>query len=130
MRKKRMYILLPLLMFALDGKAQHTGFSLLGTWKQTEYLGNDGAKDYTTRIENGPTFTFTQEGTVTDKQNQKGTYTLTGERLWMKFPEATYYYVIYTDGKEAKKMWATPVTPEYQFICDEGCAEVYVKIKD
>lgn len=127
MRKKIIYILLPLLALALPCKAQNKEFDLLGTWKQTEHLGNDGAKDYVVAIENGPIFTFTKEGMVLDKSAKKVTYTFIEKKLCIRFPDQTYYYMVYPDEKNTKKMFVTPVTPEYQFICDEGCADVYVK---
>lgn len=127
---KKLFLLLTFVILIFGCEAQKKEFTLLGKWKQTERLGNDGAKDFRVPIENGQIITFERGNIVTGIFGKKGTYKINGERLFIKLPDGEYFYLIYPDKKDSEKMLLSPVTPEYQPICDEGCADAYVKIDD
>lgn len=126
---KKAFLLLTFLFLIFGCNAQKKEFSLLGKWKQTERLGNDGANDFAVLIENGIIITFESDNIVTDKFGKKGKYEVNGERLFIKFPEREYFYLFYPDKKDSEKMYLSPVTSEYKIICDEGCADAYEKIQ-
>lgn len=127
---KKLFLLLSFSILIYGCKVQKKEFTLLGTWKQTERLGNNGATNFRVPIENGIIFTFQSGNIVSDKFGKMGTYEIKGERLFIKLPDREYFYLIYLDKKDSEKMLLSPVTPEYQIICDEGCADVYEKIDD
>ncbi|TDE42811.1 hypothetical protein E0I26_13175 [Flavobacterium rhamnosiphilum] len=126
---KKAFSLLIIFILIFGCKAQIKEFSLLGKWKQIERLGNNGAKNFSIPIENGITITFENGNIITDKFGKKGTYEINGEQLHIKFPKRDYFYLFYPDKNDSEKMYLSPVTPEYQIICDEGCADVYEKIE-
>lgn len=107
---------------------------IIGKWKEIEYQGNDGANDYVTKIENGQTITFEKNGKVViekDNIKDKGKYEILQDnkfynKLHISFPKRGFYYLF--SNQENKHLALTPVTSEYQIICDEGCANVYKKI--
>lgn len=127
---KKIFLLLTSLILIFGCKAQKKEFSLLGKWKQTERLGNDGAKDFKVPIENGIIIIFESGNIVSDKFGKKGIYEVNGERLFIKLPDREYFYLFYPNKKDSEKMYLSPVTPEYQIICDEGCADLYEKIDE
>lgn len=107
---------------------------IIGKWQEIEYQGNNGAKDYVTKIENGQTITFEKNGNVViekDNIRDKGKYEVLNHnkynnKLHISSLKREYYYIF--SHRESKHLFLTPVTSEYQIICDEGCTFVYKKI--
>lgn len=107
--------------------AQKVNFSITGNWQNTEYHGNDGATDYVNRLTNGQIYIFENEAVVRDSANNIGSYRLNGDSLQITFNEKTRYYRIFYQKKDADTLALVPVSEKYQFICDEGCSEIFVR---
>ena len=102
-------------------------FSIFGKWQKIAESGSNGAKIYTTEIKNGEILSFEKNKIVKDRLGNIGTFTLDGEKLKISLNKKEEYYFIYFDKKDLTKMYLSPVTPEYQIICDEGCSYTYTK---
>lgn len=108
---------------------------LIGKWKEVEYRGSNGADFLLKRIKNKQRLTFEKDGSVIIEKNntkEKGKYEVHSDEYYKKLhissSKGDSYYLI-SFIKEDKEMALTPVTSEYEIICDEGCAYVYKKIK-
>lgn len=99
--------------------------NIRGSWKEIEYQGNDGANDYTTKIENGQILTFAEYNVIKDGLNNIGTYKKNGDNLHIMLTKQDKFYRVYSENK---KLLLTPVTPKYEIICDEGCANIYLRV--
>jgi hypothetical protein len=108
-------------------------FTLIGKWQNTEFRGNDGAKDYINKIEDGRTYLFQQDGTVKNEINRVGTYQLENDILKISFPElamqslkeeTVLYRIFYQDAKQNTVSFI-PINDKHQFICIEACAEIF-----
>ena len=109
--------------------------SITGSWQLTEHRGNNGAHDFTESIKNGPIFTFKENGVI-EKDNTSGTYLIsesdtTGyhqDRLYIGLGTEKLYYIYQFESGLTTKLNLTPVTENYQLICDEGCTDVYKRL--
>lgn len=99
--------------------------NIIGSWKEIEYHGNDGANDYTNKIENGQTFIFKEYNVIKDGKGNFGTYKLRGDSLHVMLTNQNKFYRIHLYDK---KLALTPVTSNYKLICKEGCANIYIKL--
>lgn len=108
---------------------------LIGKWKEVEYRGSNGAESFIKKIKNKQTLTFEKDGSVIiEKDNIKdnGKYEVHSDKynkkLHISSPKGDSFYFVSFKEKD-KKMTLTPVTSEYEIICDEGCSNIYKKIK-
>lgn len=115
------------LFFTSLGIAQHTDFSLIGKWQEKEYHGNNGATDYVLKIEKGRIFIFESDTVIKDGFNAIGTYELNENRLHIVFPKKELFYRIFFENNNPKRISFVPVTNNYDYYCDEGCAEIFEK---
>ncbi|MBL7705511.1 MAG: amidohydrolase family protein [Taibaiella sp.] len=120
---KKLFIYL--LLFPFLGYSQ---LSIIGKWQNTEFIGHDGAKAYINKIENGRTYTFEENGIVKNLQDNIGIYELKGDSLKISFTNSkTEFYRINYDKSNLNQIAFFPVTEKYQFLCIEGCAELFEK---
>ncbi len=49
-------------------------------------------------------------------------------RLYISSPKKALHYLI-SNQVDSNRIYLTPVTSDYQFICKEGCGYVYERIK-
>lgn len=108
---------------------------LIGKWKEVKYRGSNGADSFIRKIKNGRILTFEKDGSVIiekDNIKDKGKYEVHSDKYHTKLhissPKGDSYYFVSFKEKD-KKMALTPVTSEYEIICDEGCSDIYKKIK-
>lgn len=107
--------------------AQTNEFSLIGRWQEVEYQGNNGAQDFIQEIENGRILIFENNSIVKDGNGNKGTYEVKGDSLHITLPKDESFYIFYYDKDNVKRLYLSPVTKNYEIICDEGCALVFEK---
>jgi CarboxypepD_reg-like domain len=98
--------------------------NIIGSWKEIEYRGNDGANDYTTKTENETTLNFHEDNVISDGLGNIGTYNIDEKNLHIMLAKQNKFYRI---TLEDKMLYLTPVTSKYELICDEGCAYIYIK---
>lgn len=122
--KKRNIYLLGFFLFPLMCFSQ---FPLTGRWQNTEYHGNDGAKDYINKIKNGRTYTFEKDGIVKDSSGKTGKYQLKDDYLQITFNNQARHYKIFYSNKNSDTIVFIPIAQNFQFVCDEGCSEIFVK---
>lgn len=127
---KRLIIFIFTILFSSTCFSQNEEFSLIGNWQEVEYHGNDGATDYIQKVENGRIFIFEQNNVVKDKIRNIGSYELIGNNLHIVLPNAERFYRIYYENNNTKRLSLIPVTNKYEYICDEGCAEIFEKSDD
>jgi len=108
--------------------SQNDELSLIGNWQEIEYQGNDGATDYIQKIEDGRIFIFEPNNVVKDGIKNIGTYELIGNNLHITLPNSERFYRIFFEKNNTKKLSLIPVTSNYEYICDEGCAEIFEKL--
>ena len=108
--------------------SQNQDTSIIGHWQEIEYHGNNGAKDYIQKIENGRVLIFESNQLLKDAVGNKGTYQLKGDSLYTLLGKTEAYYRVYFETNKVKKLALTPVTNKYQFVCDEGCASIFLRI--
>ena len=109
--------------------------SIMGSWQLTEHRGNNGAHGFTENINNGPIFTFKENGVI-EKDNTTGTYQIFQtdtagyyqDRLYINLDTEKLYYIYRFESGLTTKLNLTPVTENYQLICDEGCTDVYKRL--
>ena len=124
---KKLLILLLLTFSVFSCKSQSREFSLIGKWVCVEEAGSDGAKKYSSKIENGDVLIFDAGNKVSDKKCRSGFYDLVGDRLHIKIPNNKQFYILNKNKYDFDKLSLIPVTSEYQFVCDEGCEYFYEK---
>ncbi len=105
--------------------SQTMQFSLLGKWQETEYKSNDGAKNYDHKIENGRILIFEDSSVLKDSNGTRGTYKLKGDCLNFEFANQSYYYRLFFDEYDLKKIAFVPTGNDYEIHCKEGCAFIY-----
>lgn len=125
---KKVLILLLFTVATNSCKQQSNEFTLIGKWICTEEHGSNGAEQFVRNIKNGDVLLFRTDSTVTDKQGIKGLYNLKGDRLHIDIQGNERFYILYKIKDDFDKISLIPVSPEYQIICDEGCAFVYEKV--
>lgn len=116
-----------LVIFCNTVFSQKTEFSILGKWQKIAENGNDGAHDYTQKVENGEILFFENNSIVKDGIGNSGVYELNEHKLKIKLNEKENYYLAYHDNDD---LALTPVTSDYQILCDEGCAYIYKSVRD
>ena len=102
--------------------------SILGKWQLIASSGSNGAKNYTNEVKNGEILFFQSKNQVSNEKDSKGTYQLNGDKLKIMLRGLTKHYLLYHDEKNNTIFFITPVTDQYQIICDEGCSFTYTKI--
>lgn len=123
-------ISLSLVLISLNCFAQKDTFSIIGKWQQTAYRGNDGARDFVQEVKNGRILIFENAGIIKDSTGVAGNYRVQGDSLQIVFPYINWYYRFYYSNSDPGKLVLAPVTKDYQFICDEGCSEIFVKTRE
>jgi hypothetical protein len=104
---------------------------LLGKWEMREHTGKDGAKKFTTSVANGTILLFKENNEVernglkgyystSKSKNESGSY----DRLILDFGTEKYCYLYRI---QENKLICTPVTKDFEIICDEGCDDIYYK---
>lgn len=101
--------------------------AIIGKWQHVSSSGSNGAKMFTNKVKNGNILEFLPSNKVTDNKGLVGFYKLNGEKLEISFDKKVNYYRVFFNGK--KEINLSPVTSDYQIICDEGCSDKYQKIK-
>lgn len=102
---------------------------LLGKWEMREHTGKDGAKKFTTPVANGAILLFKENNEV-ERNGLKGYYSISKsknesgvyDRLILDLGTEKHYYLYRT---HENKLICTPVTKDFEIICDEGCADIY-----
>lgn len=128
MAAKRNLTLLLLIIFT-NIIAQTKEFPIVGNWQMVSLTANNGNHDYTQKVENGQKLFFEDNNIVTDGSGAKGTYEFHENRLKIVLGTEKYYLAYY-DLNDPDKIYLTPVTSNYQIICDEGCHDTYARLKD
>jgi hypothetical protein len=105
--------------------AQNVSFPLIGSWREVEYHGNNGATDYMRKIENGRILIFENNNVVKDGNGNNGIYKINGDSLQILLPKNGRFYRFYYEKSNLNRIGLSPVTEKYEIICDEGCSEVY-----
>lgn len=123
----RTFILSVFILLCFSCTAQYTPFSIFGKWQNTEYHGNDGATDYVNKIPNGRIYIFEPAGVVKDSANNRGTYTLRNDSLQIILNGRREHYRMYYHNAHPDTIALVPVSDKYQFVCDEGCSETFVR---
>ena len=126
---KKIVSLIAIAILTNSCASKPTKFSLLGEWQCIEEHGSNGAREFTARIKDGDVLVFSEDNNVTDKKGNKGKYDLHGDSLHIAIPNNERFYFLYKFEDDFEKISLSPVTSEYQIICDEGCAFVYEKTK-
>ena len=102
-------------------------FTLLGRWQHVSSIGSDGASKFTQKVENGKVLFFESGDVLKDGAGSKGTYRLHGDSLHLVLPDHEGFYRIYRNKNDFDRISLSPVTSKYEIICDEGCADIYVR---
>lgn len=110
--------------------AQNEEFSIIGKWRQIEYQGNDGAKDYVQKIKNGEILSFEANNILTDNVGNMGSYELNNDHLKLNLKNHQDYFLAYYNNQNLDTLYLAPANSKYQCICDEGCLYTYAKQKD
>jgi CarboxypepD_reg-like domain len=108
--------------------AQNIDFSIIGNWQEIEYQGNNGATDYINKIENGRVFIFETNNIIKDTKGNIGTYQLNELKLHISLLNDERFYKIYYEKNNNQRLSLIPVTNKYEYICDEGCSEIFQKL--
>lgn len=112
---------------------------IIGKWKHIETFSSDGANKSIAKMNNGQTFLFSSDNTITIDKNgkiDKGTYKIElidndkndSFKLCITLSTENFYYILYI-GTDKNSLSLTPRTSNYEVICDEICMDVYEKIK-
>lgn len=101
--------------------------TIVGKWQHVSTSGSNGAKMFTNKVKNGNILEFFPSNKITDNKGHSGYYKLNGEKLEISLDKKVNYFRVFFNGK--KEMNLSPVTADYQIICDEGCSDKYQKIK-
>ena len=102
-------------------------FTLLGKWQHVSSVGSDGENKFTQKVENGKILFFESGNVIKDEGGSKGTYTLDGDSLHLVLPDHEEFYRMYRNKNDLDRISLSPVTDKYEVICDEGCADIYVR---
>ena len=124
---KKMLSLFLLIIIINSCKSQSNEFTLIGKWICIEEHGSNGADRFISPIKDGDILVFDTDNIVTDKRGIKGLYNLKGDSLHIAIPDNERFYILYKFKDSFDKIALSPVSSEYQIICDEGCAFVYEK---
>jgi hypothetical protein len=122
---KKNILSISFLVIVSSAFSQAKEFSLSGKWQEIQNAGNDGAKKYVQKIENGRILIFESNNVLKDTLGNTGNYELKGDSLHFELSNRHYYFRLYQDQLYIHRIAFTPVTKEYEFICDEGCAFIY-----
>ena len=125
---KKILLLLCLVILITSYVYYKKEFTIIGKWKAIESIGSNGATKIHNKIENGDEITFKLDNTVIDHLQNKGKYEMLGDSLHIVFPKEEFFYFCRSNKWNSEEMSLTPLTNEYQFICDEGCSTIYKKL--
>ncbi|OXA94955.1 hypothetical protein [Flavobacterium hercynium] len=103
-------------------------FTIIGKWKAIESIGSNGATKIHSKIENGDEIIFEEDNIVIDHRQNKGKYEMLGDSLHIVFPNEEFFYFCRSNKWNSEEISLTPLTKEYQLICDEGCSTIYKKL--
>jgi hypothetical protein len=116
-----------ILISTISTYGQNKPFSIYGKWQKVAESGSDGANKFTIGIKNGEILLFKKNKKVEDNAGNIGRYKLKGRKLKVTLNNSLKYYLVFYNDDDLNKMFLSPVTPEYQIICDEGCSFTYVR---
>lgn len=126
---KKILTLILIMILTNSCKSQSNEFSLTGKWLCVEEHGSNGAREFIKKVKDGEILIFGSDNTVMNKSGIKGLYNLKGDSLHIEIPNNEKFYIITKFKDDFEKVSLTPVTYDYQIICDEGCEFIYEKIK-
>lgn len=107
--------------------SQTPSFSIIGKWQNTEYHGSDGANKYVNKIKNGRIYIFEANDILKDSEAHSGSYQLKDDNLRITFNNQNSYYRLFYNNVNQDTIVLVPVSEKNQLVCDEGCAELFVK---
>lgn len=126
---KKILTLFLLMILTNSCKSQSYEFFLTGKWLCVEEHGSNGAREFIKKVKDGEILIFGSDNTVINKRGIKGLYNLKGDSLHIEIPNYEKFYIINKFKDDFEKVSLTPVTSDYQIICDEGCEFIYEKVK-